>query len=87
MNAEQIQQWARDAGLANAFPTNSMIDMFQRFATLARADLEAEVESLRAVPQAVPAEPSCPDCKAPDLLYECIHCSASNYPAAPKGAA
>jgi hypothetical protein len=35
-------------------------------------------------PQAVPAEPSCPDCKAPDLLYECIHCSASNYPAVPK---
>jgi hypothetical protein len=35
-------------------------------------------------PQAVPTEPSCPDCKAPDLLYECIHCSASNYPPAPK---
>lgn len=36
---------------------------------------------LYAAPQ---AEPSCPDCKAPDLLYECIHCSASNYPAVPK---
>jgi hypothetical protein len=34
-------------------------------------------------PQAVPAEPSCPDCHAPHLLYECVHCSASNYPAAP----
>lgn len=36
-----------------------------------------------AAPQAVPAEPSCPDCNAPHLLYECVHCSASNYPAAP----
>jgi hypothetical protein len=35
-------------------------------------------------PQAVPAEPSCPDCNAPGLLYECVHCSASNYP--PKAA-
>jgi hypothetical protein len=40
-----------------------------------------EKRTLYAAPQAVP---SCPDCKAPDLLYECIHCSASNYPAAPK---
>ena len=39
---------------------------------------------LYVAPQAVPAEPSCPDCKAPDLLYECIHCSASNYPPEPK---
>jgi len=28
-------------------------------------------------------EPVCPDCHAPGLLYECAHCSASNYPAPP----
>jgi len=41
------------------------------------------VRPVYAAPQAVPAEPSCPDCHAPHLLYECVHCSASNYPAAP----
>jgi len=42
-----------------------------------------EWRPIYAAPQAVPAEPSCPDCHAPHLLYECVHCSASNYPAAP----
>jgi hypothetical protein len=26
------------------------------------------------------AEPACPDCHAPDVLYECVWCSATNYP-------
>ena len=51
--------------------------------------LRSENHELRqqlAEARAVWAVPSCPYCKAPDLLYECIHCSASNYPAVPKGA-
>jgi hypothetical protein len=47
---------------------------------------EARALYARPAQQAVPAEPSCPYCNAPGLLYECVHCSASNYPAAPKGA-
>lgn len=29
-------------------------------------------------------QPICPDCKAEGLLYECVHCSANNYPDTPK---
>jgi hypothetical protein len=42
------------------------------------------MNAMAIINQMMQAEPSCPDCKAPDLLYECIHCSASNYPPEPK---
>ena len=29
-------------------------------------------------------QPVCPDCNAEGLLYECVWCSANNYPATPK---
>jgi hypothetical protein len=43
----------------------------------ARERLREFIHTTHPAPQ---QEPSCPDCKAPHLLYECVHCGASNYP-------
>jgi uncharacterized protein YlaN (UPF0358 family) len=52
-----------------------------------RDQLRKELAELRSqvisdIGQEIDAEPACPKCHAPSLMYECIACSASNYPKA-----
>jgi len=79
---KQMMQ-AEPVGYVRGFdPMTGRAEVIFKF--LQNGHMPVDIDTLvYAAPQAVPAEPSCPDCHAPHLLYECVHCSASNYPAAP----